>query len=260
MLVILQVEKGQYSRLNVKICCHAEQNILRRKNLDEPVHRDNVSTVKFLYHLSQEKLGTGWQMSPGEFMPEDGLLSLDQVNEGGDTEVLPLGGENPSLPAADLTNTMLVAEADPTKPQAAEPSFSQDERREVVAEGLSVPALAGLELPMETTAILNDLQGSGQEASEMVAMGKLHRELTLHEQQLDGVQAAHALLGSDNESPSSIDSMSSEEGLSSPDSEEGEQEAADQTGQLLDLQDVVLAQQTEDLSDYEGPSAAAWQC
>ena len=189
-------------------------------------------------------------MSPGELIAEGGLLSPDQMNEGGDTEILPLSERVLPPLAADITDTMLLTELDTAGPQAAEANFSQDENKEVEAGSFSGLDSAKIELPVEITATCSDPQGSGPR--EVAAVGKLEEDVALDETPLEYEQA-HARRDSDNDSPSSVESLSNEEGVSSPDGEEGGQDATTQADQLLDGQAMELEKERQDVLGYENP-------
>lgn len=180
-------------------------------------------------------------------MEGEELLRLDHVNQGGDTEILPLAGEQPPLSSADIPNTLLETETDPTVLQACETELNQEEDRQAAAEGPLPLTAMHTESPVEMTAILDD--GSGQAGTAVTGVGKLEEAAALEDTQLDVEPARDEILSNDKGSPSSLESLSQEEGISSPDSLEG----SIQADQLLGGENAVLEELEGDIAQHESP-------
>lgn len=179
------------------------------------------------------------------------MLSSEQMNEGGDTEILPLGEEIPAPSDTDISKAKLGTSMGPPEARAEEVEILQEINAAAEAEAHSSLPAAHNELPAEVTALLNDpeITGTGDGRRGVVATDMLEGEIVLDDRTLvdthragDSPEAIASFVGTEMES--SEESMSEEES-SSQDSEEIGAEHDDEADELLDHASPALQELSE---------------
>ena len=184
-------------------------------------------------------------------MQEGGLLSLEQVHEGGDTAILPLDGELELPTDALIPQTRPAAGSGTGRQKAAEAQMTivRDTMEEM--EVPSILATTNNETRVVVTAELDPAQRGGHEATEVVAVSELQGDMALHGTGLNNEEAPVGPLGQSSSINGRTQSESPEESLSmehssSPNEEEaGVGPMSSQAIQLLHDEVAMLEDQTE---------------